>query len=122
LRERVRWTGSHLESLKCLQVGEAEFAAIDTITYDLLRKFAPHTVRGLRILAESAPVPAPPIVTSPRGDPSDLAKLRAAFLRLFAEEQTRPVRDELMLSGFYPVEPEDYRTLSKPSAAGIGGG
>jgi hypothetical protein len=121
LRERVRWTGSHLESLRCLRTGEAEFAAIDTVTHDLLRKFAPDTMLGLRILAESAPVPAPPIVTSLHLDEADVIKLRAAFDRLFTEEDARPLREALLLSGFYPMDPEDYRALLQPSAGGAAG-
>ena len=72
-------TGGHRASLAAVAAGRADAACIDCVTYGLLQRHAPAAVAGLRVLAESAPCPALPFITSAGTPPEQIAALRAAL-------------------------------------------
>ena len=53
-------SGAHRESLRWLREDRADLAAIDSVTYDYLARFAPEEVAGLRVITRSAPSPTKP--------------------------------------------------------------
>jgi ABC-type phosphate/phosphonate transport system substrate-binding protein len=108
---KVNWTGSHLESLRALREGSSQTAAVDSVTYSLLRKFSSSSLEGIRVLAESKPAPAPPLVTLPSRSAREVRLLRDAFSLLFRERATSSLRAELGLSGFFLWREEDYARL-----------
>ncbi|MBK5408467.1 PhnD/SsuA/transferrin family substrate-binding protein [Pseudomonas sp. TH34] len=58
-------SGAHRESLRWLRENRADLAAIDSVTFDYLARFAPQEVAGLRIVTRSAPSPTLPYITAP---------------------------------------------------------
>lgn len=111
LFRHIHWSGSHVASLKFIQSQAADVAAIDSTTYALLRKFAPHLLAKTRLIAESKAVPAPPLVTSTARSCDDLEKLRAAFFRLFAEPKSRAICHELLIEGVRVWPKEAFQQL-----------
>lgn len=57
-------SGAHRESLRWLREGRADLAAIDSVTFDYLARFAPDEVAGLRIVTRSAPSPTLPYISA----------------------------------------------------------
>ncbi|NWD92632.1 PhnD/SsuA/transferrin family substrate-binding protein, partial [Pseudomonas sp. K5002] len=57
-------SGAHRESLRWLRENRADLAAIDSVTYDYLARFAPEEVAGLRIVTRSAPSPTLPYISA----------------------------------------------------------
>ena len=77
----VLLTGSHRESLRALQEqpDRAHCAAIDCITWDLLRRTNPAAISGLTIIGQTEPMLAPPIVVQRRLAPELGAAVAGAF-------------------------------------------
>lgn len=105
---QIPWSGSHMQSLRALQSGQADIAAVDTVTWDLLQKFAPDFLEGLRPLAESAPVPAPPLISSRDLPPQKIERLKNVLRRLLHEPESYKICRELLITGFYEWRIEDY--------------
>ena len=61
---RVIETGSHVASLDAVAGGRADVAAIDCVTWALLRRHRPSAVAGLRVLDWTAACPGLPLVTA----------------------------------------------------------
>lgn len=57
-------TGGHLASLEALQNDTADVAAIDCITLELLREYAPDRLRGIDEIGFTASAPGLPIIAS----------------------------------------------------------
>ena len=75
----VRVTGSHRRSLQQLRSGEADVAAIDCVTWGLLARHRPQDVAGIRLIAETDPMQAPPYVTRGAASPALVAALQTAL-------------------------------------------
>ncbi len=112
---QIYWSGSHLESLKFLQARAADLAAIDSVTYSLLRKFAPHYLKKTRLIFETEPVPAPPLVTSAARSKEEVAAIRAAFQQLFQREKSRAICHELLIEGMHVWPREEFQKLAAPA-------
>ncbi len=80
-------SGSHSKSLIALREGRADIAAIDCITWELLRRNFPEELRGLEIIGETPLCPALPLITSAQTDDKEIETLRRVLTQLVAEEQ-----------------------------------
>lgn len=72
-------TGAHRASLAAVASGRADAACVDCVSFGLLRRHAPAAVAGLRVLAETEPVPALPFITRADAPAAERAALRAAL-------------------------------------------
>lgn len=111
----TQWSGGHVESLRALQISQADIAAIDTVTWELLQKFAPDFLEGLRRVAESAPVPAPPLIASKSLSEEKIKRLKSALRRLFHDPNSYKICRELLITGFYEWRIEDYTATGSVS-------
>lgn len=94
-------SGSHAASLRALQAGRADLAAIDAQTWRLLRR-RPGMTLGLRVLTMSKPTPALPLITAQKA----LAPLiQHALVRMTVPPQ---LRSRLGLRGFVPFASRAY--------------
>lgn len=103
-------TGYHLKSAEAVRDALADIASIDCIS---LASFARHqsaSVQGLRVLCESDDYVGLPLITALQTDDATLALLRQALADTIADPASAPVRAELRLVGF---EPLDYRAYGK---------
>ncbi len=102
-------SGAHRHSLHLVRTGVADTAAIDCVTFALLRRYEPERVAGLRVLAQTAGgIPGLPLITALATSPDDVARLRAAFAAACADPALAYSRDALLLTGFTVLPLEAY--------------
>lgn len=104
-------TGGHGASMDAVSNGQADVAAIDCVTYGLIKRFDPQRVSNLRILAQTKPGPGLPFVTAAATTDRELGLLREALLAAIAEPSLASARDTLSLSGFVQLADADYESL-----------
>lgn len=105
----VAISGAHRESLSWLREDRADLAAIDSVTYDYLARFACEEVAGLRIVTRSAPSPTLPYI-----GPLGLSDVQAEQIRQAMNQalQDLPhVVDTLGVQAVLPASEDDYQVL-----------
>lgn len=104
-------TGGHRHSAQAVADGRADIAALDALTWRLIRRFDAYAVR-LREIGRTAPTPALPFITGPG---RDTAIIRAALGG--AIDALPPARrDVLSLHGLVQVPVSAYHAVPNPSA------
>ncbi len=101
-------TGSHRASVSAVAEGEADIAAIDSVSWELAKLYEPAAKR-VRVLSSTDPTPGLPFITRLRSD-SDVDRLHLAVVEAMAslEEDTR---ETLMLLGFAATTEADYQMV-----------
>ena len=61
-------TGAHVDSLAALQAGTVDIAAIDAVTFALVRRFRPALPDGLVVIAEGPRIPCLPLIADAEHD------------------------------------------------------
>ena len=102
-------SGAHRESLRWLRENLADLAAIDSVTYDYLARFAPQEVAGLRIVTRSAPSPTWPYIGPLKLSDEHVAQIREAMN--LALHDLPQVVDTLGIQQVLPAREDDYRVL-----------
>ncbi len=108
----VMVSGSHAESIRILRRGEADVAAIDSVTYALLERYRPAALAGLRKLGRTHRAPGVPYVTCANVDAETKARMRTAIALTFADARLADLREALFLEGIETVRPAAYRRIS----------
>ncbi|MDY7535014.1 PhnD/SsuA/transferrin family substrate-binding protein [Pseudomonas sp. Bout1] len=98
-------SGAHRESLRWLREGRAELAAIDSVTFDYLARFAPDEVAGLRTVTRSAPSPTLPYISASGSSEHLREAMNRALQDLPEVVQTLGVHEVL------PATEADYQVL-----------
>ncbi|KPF46852.1 phosphate ABC transporter substrate-binding protein [Rhizobium sp. AAP43] len=104
-------TGGHLASLEAVRKGAADLAAIDCITYDLLKRHAPDGIDGLKILAHTPSGPSLPFITRLDTSDTELAALRQALATAVTAPELDEAREILGLRGIAVLDETDYDAL-----------
>lgn len=102
-------SGAHRESLRWLREDRADLAAIDSVTYDYLARFAPQEVTGLRIVTPSAPSPTLPYIGSLRLSDEQVVQTRKAMNQ--ALQDLPQVVETLGIQEVLPASEDDYQVL-----------
>ena len=97
-------TGGHLNSLKAVREGQADFCAIDAVCVALAKRYRPQDLAGLIEIGHSPQVPGLPYVT--RG--GDVNLWREAVLKTFADPHLAAAREALLLNGVSVLPTEAY--------------
>ncbi len=105
-------TGSHAASLRAVQCGAADVAAIDCVTLELLRRVRPAATAGLRVLDWTPSSPGLPLVTAFGGDDAELDTLRAALDGLLFAPTLAAARDALLIERFALLDDEEYESVA----------
>lgn len=113
-------SGSHRRSLELVTQGEAEVAAIDQVSFTLLQEHCPELTAGVRVIAETEQVPAPPYVTSRRASPDTVKRLRSALAAAFEDQATARCREVLLLEGVEFIELGEYEVIAQMEAKARG--
>ncbi len=95
-------------SLEWVVAGTVDVGPMDSYALDLIRLHEPERVSEIEIIDTTAPAPIPPLVASHGLDPTVRASLRRSFLAAGDEPAMTTVMADLNLSGFAPVEIEEY--------------
>lgn len=100
-------SGSHRNSARMVAEGEADFAAIDAVTWRLLEREGEHSP-ALRVVAETRPTPGLPYITARGRDAAHLLNaVQTAVRELGADDQ-----EALLLQGVAVIPRDAY--LAEP--------
>jgi len=119
---RVIETGGHIASIEAVSSGKADVAAIDCITYDLLRRHAPSRIEGLHILAETPSGPNLPFITGLGTSDAECATLRAALDAAILAPELSEARAVLGLKDVVVLQESAYDVLLDHEQAAIAAG
>jgi len=110
-------SGGHLASMRMLQDGRADVAAIDCVTLGLACRHAPESVAGLRQLQYTQAAPGLPLIGSRRLTDAQAAHIRQVLLDLprAAPELLAP----LAIRRFSTVGLADYQQITLQQQAAI---
>lgn len=109
-------TGAHRRSLAAVREGAADVAAIDCVTFELLRHLAPEELNGIAIVAWSDSAPALPYITNADADPNVLASLRDALQAASTDPSLAGIRGQLLIDGFSVLPIESYNVILQQEA------
>lgn len=107
----VIWSGAHRASLHLVASGQADIAAIDAVTFALIRRVAPEEVSRLRVLGWSDPAPALPYATPISADRAMRERIRDALRQADADPLARPAREALLIEDLQPIDSPNYRPI-----------
>lgn len=103
-------TGGHKASAQAVAIGQADFTAIDAVTWEMLQIDDRETAQQLRVIAKTAPTPALPFITSLRQDSDAIATaVEHAIAALPAV-----TRDALLLNGLVQLPSSAYLEIPIP--------
>ncbi|MCG8424374.1 MAG: PhnD/SsuA/transferrin family substrate-binding protein [Proteobacteria bacterium] len=109
-------SGSHMRSMEMIAAGQADVAAIDSITFALLRDVRPELTASVVVLAASPPAPTLPLITNIGVDDQLVARLRRGVKAAFGDPALAPVRKRLRLRGFVDRSLADYHVIVQMQA------
>jgi ABC-type phosphate/phosphonate transport system substrate-binding protein len=104
-------TGAHRASIRAVADGEAEWAAIDAVTWELAKRHESAS-QDLAVFARTRETPALPLITSLQH-----AKHTGTIADAFEAAITgldKQSRDAVLITGLTRFKPEDYAPLAAP--------
>jgi ABC-type phosphate/phosphonate transport system substrate-binding protein len=105
----VVWTGAHLASARAVQEGRADIAAIDVVSWTMIRRYDRWS-DALKVIDRTPPTPMLPYVTAKPRDAAPLfAATQAAIAALSHED-----RSTLCLAGLTRISAADYLAVPSP--------
>ena len=109
---RVLVTGGHEASVRALLDGRVDLAALDSQGFDLLGEAYEGLVTHCQIIAQTPPLPAPPLCLPAGIDPRQESAWREGLRAASAALATGDLHDcGLGICGFHPVTEADYKGL-----------
>lgn len=102
---QTTFTYSHDNSIKAVDEGLVDGAAVDSLVYELTVKQDPQLGRRLVVIGRSEAYGAPPIVVNPKLQPELKQKLKQTLLTLHETPEGRRILAELDIERF--VAPDD---------------
>jgi ABC-type phosphate/phosphonate transport system substrate-binding protein len=109
---RLTQTGSHLDSATMVARGDADFAAIDAVTFLLLGATDPDFIAQLHTLDRTEPTPGLPYITASNSDADQLrVAIRTAITGLSSDDA-----HDLRLKGLVDIPSTAYLAVPNPAA------
>lgn len=110
----VTVTGSHWASLEALRTGKADVAAIDAVTWRIIKRDTPDALEGLKIVGRSDEAPSPPFVVRAGADPEPVM---SRLVHALGSTRSANAKRALLLKGIIPVQRHHYlRVLAEYQA------
>jgi hypothetical protein len=103
-------TGSHKSSAQTVANGQADFAALDALTWMMLEIDDPQTAQHLRVIATTEPTPALPFITAIHQDANAIAIAAGKAIGALPPK----ARAALHLKGLIQLPPSAYLALAIP--------
>ncbi|MCZ4255931.1 PhnD/SsuA/transferrin family substrate-binding protein [Sulfitobacter sp. G21635-S1] len=104
----------HVNSARAVAEGRADIAALDAVTWRLIRQFEPCATQ-LRVLAWTEPTPGLPYITARGRDGSAIFDAVAEAMAALSE----PDRAALGLKGMVAIPSRDYLAVPNPPPADV---
>ncbi len=111
LFQKVVVSGGHVTSVDWVRNGRADVAAIDCVTFALLRRHRPQATAALRVLALSRRAPALPYITRAGIEPDRLRRLWAGLRAALTDPALEAARTALLIDDFVRLPASAYRYL-----------
>ncbi len=108
---RIVETGAHRRSVAAVRAGDVDVAAIDCVTFALLRQAAPNEVEGLRVIAASERAPSLPYITRKHIAPEDLERMRLGLKAAMADPDLADIRRALLITGIEVLPETTYERI-----------
>ena len=105
-------TGSHKASARAVADGKADFAAIDALTWEMLRANIPEITDKIRVLDRTLPTPALPYITSMSQDAGTIANAVESAIKSLPTS----ARETLHFKGLVRLSPSAYLKIPLPTA------
>jgi ABC-type phosphate/phosphonate transport system substrate-binding protein len=107
----VTGSGAHVRSMEMVANEAADVAAIDAVTFGLMKKRQPEAVARLAVIARGPFVPALPYVTAMSRPPAEVTRLKRALAEAAADPALAEARAALLIERFAFPDPDDYRRI-----------
>ncbi len=107
---KIVYTGSHDRSLYAVAKGLIDGAGVDSLVFYSFIETHPEMKESLRVIWESEPFGAPPVVVPTGSSESMKEQLREIFLSMSQDEQGRKILDEIGIERFKIPQPNEYST------------
>lgn len=104
-------TGSHAASLAAIAAGEADIAAIDCVTFGLLRRAKPELLEGVVAIAKTQSSPGLPFVINAELGKTLTAAVRVALFAALNDSALAEARADLGLTGARILGESDYHKI-----------
>ncbi|MEM7259274.1 MAG: PhnD/SsuA/transferrin family substrate-binding protein [Pseudomonadota bacterium] len=101
-------TGAHVAAAQAVMDHQADIAAIDAVTWELLQRY--ENMESLRVLLRTEPTPGLPYITALDADSSLLFDAVATAIDALSEDD----RSQLMLRGIVKIPPLEYLAVPNP--------
>ena len=101
-------TGSHHASARLVAQGGAQIAALDAMSWRLIKQIDPDVTR-LRVVDQTQPTPGLPLITAQDRDPAPFRRALDAAAAAYAQGENR-----LGIRGFVPFDRSDYEAAIFP--------
>ncbi|QKJ87147.1 PhnD/SsuA/transferrin family substrate-binding protein [Paramixta manurensis] len=112
-----RASGAHVNSMAMVRRGEADIAAIDCVTWALLKQEQPAALEGLRVIAQTDATPGLPLITHSNASDRQCLALQQAL----AASVAGTAADALLITGFSPLPRKAWEVIGQRAlAAGSG--
>lgn len=105
-------SGGHRASIAMVARGDADFAAIDCVTYGLLSRHAPAAIAGVRVLDMTPAAPGLPLIAGSSVGDGQLSGLRAGLHAAMDDPALAEIRAGLGIAGLVDMTLADYLPLS----------
>jgi ABC-type phosphate/phosphonate transport system substrate-binding protein len=104
-------TGGHMKSVRMVADGQIDVAAIDSVSYDLIKRDYPELAAKTRVLTNTPISPGLPLITSARTDDKTIDKMRAAIKEVVTHPGDADLRwalGEMKLKDFVVIDAQTY--------------
>ena len=115
-------TGGHGASIEAVVQDKADVAAIDCVTFALLRRHTPEAVDRVQVLEWTESAPGLPFVTAAARRADEVDTLRRALSDAMADPALASAREALLLDGISVLSEDAYSEIRhfEESAAALG--
>lgn len=107
---RTLATGAHRESALAVAEGRADIAALDAVTWRLIRRYMPDVASALRVMTRTDPTPGLPLITALTRDAGQIAAAVESAIASLAES----TRQDLGLKGIAQIPATAYLAVPTP--------
>lgn len=104
-------SGAHELSARAVCKGQADFASLDALTWEMIKADSPWAAE-LKVIGYTTPTPALPYISALGRDRQELFDAISAAISNLPEDS----RNRLHLRGITFIPEEDYRTVPTPAA------
>lgn len=104
-------SGGHRNSIRLVADGKCDIAAIDRVSFALIRNCSPEEVENIRVIGKSAAAPSLPFVTSIHSSSGIRAGLLRALTSVFERPDLAEARNNMLLRSFSAAEENSYACI-----------